>query len=68
MMMKRKYVIPYTEVVRLKLVGSLMDQQIGLGTASQEANWGDAAKENDFSSWDEEEENGWGLQTKNVWE
>ena len=69
--MKRKYLVPRVEVVKLNLVGSLMEE-FGFGGNSQETGYDAAAKRHwsDSAYWDEEEEEAEGevLLPKSVWE
>lgn len=56
--MKRTYIKPYTSLVQVNLIGSVLGEEIGVNGGSQQSNYEDAlSKEhNNFGFFDSEEE------------
>lgn len=64
----KKYIIPKTEIVRLKLNDSILEGA-GIGTTSTGAKGSSAmSKENNFFDWEEEDSEKDACPQNNIWE
>lgn len=67
--MKKRYLKPTSEVVKLTLLGSVLES-IGVGAASKQTGWDAAAKKHSSNDWEEDADNELGEQPKilNAWD